>query len=188
MQCDFTQTKRMKLLSKDMQSKGVMYFKRPDKLRWQYTSPYDYTFILNGDKVHLKSAHSTQNINVQGNKMFRQITSIILNSITGAGLQSTSDFNVELYQIPAETPIPERSSPTRSLSRSPISPSGYFAKLYPKKKEVRQVYNVIEIYFNQSLTMVSSVKMIEKTGDVTQVNLTNVKPNAVVNEKLFDTH
>jgi outer membrane lipoprotein carrier protein len=177
MQCDFTQTKRMKLLSKDMQSKGVMYFKRPDKLRWQYTSPYDYTFILNGDKVHLKSAHSTQNINVQGNKMFRQITSIILNSITGAGLQSTSDFNVELYQIPAET-----------TTRSPISPSGYFAKLYPKKKEVRQVYNVIEIYFNQSLTMVSSVKMIEKTGDVTLVNLTNVKPNAVVNEKLFDTH
>ena len=55
MQCDFTQTKRMKMLSKDMQSKGVMYFKRPDKLRWQYTSPYDYTFIMNGDKVQIKS-------------------------------------------------------------------------------------------------------------------------------------
>ena len=33
MQCEFTQTKSMKLLSKEMQSKGIMYFKRPNKLR-----------------------------------------------------------------------------------------------------------------------------------------------------------
>ena len=36
MQCDFSQTKSMKLLSKEMQSKGIMYFKHPNKLRWQY--------------------------------------------------------------------------------------------------------------------------------------------------------
>ncbi len=164
MQCDFTQTKRMKLLSREMQSKGIMYFKRPDKLRWQYTSPYDYTFILNGDKVRIQSSKSTQDINVQGNKIFRQITSIILNSITGGGLKNSSDFQVELYQ----------------------QDKVYFAKLYPKKKEVKQVYSVIEIYFNPALTMVSSVKMIEKTGDSTVVTLSNVKANAPVNEKMFD--
>ena len=77
MQCDFTQTKSMKLLKKEMKSNGVMYFKQPNKLRWQYTSPYDYTFIMNGDKVRIKSTKSTQDINVQGNKIFRQITNII---------------------------------------------------------------------------------------------------------------
>ena len=41
LQCDFIQTKRMKILSKEMQSKGVLYFKKPDKIRWQYTTPYD---------------------------------------------------------------------------------------------------------------------------------------------------
>ena len=66
MQCEFTQTKSMKLLSKEMQSKGVMYFKQPNKLRWQYTAPYDYTFIMNGDKVTMKSAKSTQNIDWKG--------------------------------------------------------------------------------------------------------------------------
>ena len=80
MQCDFSQSKNMKLLSKEMKSEGVMYFKKPDKLRWQYTSPYDYTFILNGDQVRIKSQKSTKNIDVQGNKMFRQITNIILQS------------------------------------------------------------------------------------------------------------
>ena len=98
MQCDFTQTKSMKMLKKEMQSKGVMYFKAPNKLRWQYTSPYDYTFIMNGDKVSLKSAKSTQNIDVQRNKMFRQITDIILKSITGGGLKSAADFTVEMYK------------------------------------------------------------------------------------------
>ena len=98
MQCDFTQTKRMKLLKKEMTSKGVMYFKKDNKLRWQYTSPYDYIFILNGSKVRIKSAKSTKDIDVQKNKMFRQITDIILNSITGGGLKKTSDFQVELYK------------------------------------------------------------------------------------------
>ena len=163
MQCDFTQTKSMKLLSKEMQSKGVMYFKQPDKLCWQYTAPYDYTFVMNGEKVTMKSAKSTQNINVQGNKMFRQITKIILNSITGGGLKSASDFQVEVYQ----------------------SDNSYFAKLYPKKKELKQIYSVIEIYFNQALTMVSGVKMMEKTGDVTSVKLLNVKYNQPVNESTF---
>ena len=163
MQCDFTQTKKMKLLSKEMLSKGVMYFKRPDKLRWQYTTPYDYTFILNGDKVQLKSAKSTKNIDIQGNKMFRQISNIILNSVTGGNLKSSSDFNVEVYK----------------------SVEGYFARMYPKKKELKQIYQAIEIYFNPSLTMISTVKMIEKTGDVTIVKLTNSKTGVAIDEKLF---
>lgn len=163
MQCDFVQTKRMKLLSKEMQSKGVMYFKRPNKLRWQYTAPYDYTFILNGDKVQIKSSKSTKNIDVQGNKIFRQITNIILNSVTGGSLKSSSDFTVEVYK----------------------KDNTYFAKLYPKKKELKQLYQVIEIYFDSALTMVNSVRMVEKTGDETRVNLINTKLNIAVDEKMF---
>lgn len=166
MQCEFTQTKTMKLLSKEMVSKGQMYYKKPNKLRWQYTSPYDYTFIMNGDKVQIKSTKSTKNIDVQGNKIFRQITNIVLNSITGGTLKSSSDFVVEVYK----------------------SDKDYFAKLFPKKKELKQLYEYIEIHFNSALTMVSSVKMAEKTGDVTQVKLSNTKIGATIDEKMFAVH
>lgn len=165
MQCDFTQTKRMKMLSKDMQSKGVMYFKRPDKLRWQYTSPYDYTFIMNGDKVQIKSMKSTKNIDVQQNKMFRQITNIILSSITGGTPRTSADFTVELWQ----------------------QDKSYFVKLYPKKKELKQLYQYLEIWFDPALTKVSTVKMMEKTGDMTIVNLLNTKYGVTINEKMFAT-
>lgn len=163
MQCDFTQTKTMKLLKKDMQSKGVMFFQRPDRLRWQYIAPYDYTFILDGDKVHLRSQRSSQQINVQQNKVFRQITSIILNSITAGSLKSNADFSVELYK----------------------QDTSYYARLLPKKKELKQIYRWIEIYFNPRLTMVSSVKMLEKTGDVTTVKLQNVKTNIKIDAQQF---
>ena len=163
LQCDFLQSKRMKILSKEMQSKGILYFKKPDKIRWQYTSPYDYTFIMNGDKVQIKSAKSTKNIDVQGNKIFRQITTIILNTVTGAGIMNSADFNVELYK----------------------SGDIYFAKMQPKKKEVKQVYSSIEVYFNSALTMVDTIKMIEKSGEHTVIKLVAPKINAAMNESVF---
>ncbi len=163
LQCDFVQSKRMKILSKEMQSKGILYFKKPDKIRWQYTKPYDYTFIMNGDKVQLKSAKSTKNIDIQGNKIFRQISTIILNTVTGGGIKNSSDFNVELYK----------------------SGDVYFAKMLPKKKEVKQVYSSIEVYFNSALTMVETIKMIEKSGEYTTVKLVAPKLNVTINESVF---
>lgn len=163
LQCDFVQSKRMKILNKDMISKGVLYFKKPDKIRWQYTTPYDYTFIMNGDKVQIKSTKSTKNIDIQGNKIFRQVTSIILNTITGDGLKNSPDFDVELFKLN----------------------DVYFAKMRPKKREVMQVYSSIEVYFNASLTMVESIKMIEKSGEYTVVKLISPKVNNPINENVF---
>ena len=163
LQCDFVQSKRMKILNKDMISKGVLYFKKPDKIRWQYTTPYDYTFIMNGDKVQIKSTKSTKNIDIQGNKIFRQVTSIILNTITGGGLKNSPDFDVELFKLN----------------------DVFFAKMRPKKREVMQVYSSIEVYFNASLTMVESIKMIEKSGEYTVVKLISPKVNNPINENVF---
>ena len=163
LQCDFVQSKRMKILSKEMQSKGILYFKKPDKIRWQYTTPYDYTFVMNGDKVQIKSAKSTKNIDIQGNKIFRQITTIILNTVTGGGIKNSADFDVTLFR----------------------QGDAYFAKMLPKKKEVKQVYAAIEVYFNPALPMVERIKMIEKSGEYTVVKLLSPKMNTTINESIF---
>lgn len=165
MNCSFTQIKKMKMLKGDMQSSGVMFFCKPDRLRWQYDSPYKYVFILNGGKVKMESSSSSQSIDVKHNKMFRQIADIMLGSITGGGLKNSPDFNVEIYK----------------------DGTAYFARLLPKKKEIRQIYERIDICFNPSLTMVSSVRMKEKTGDETIVKLLNVKTNGALDDKVFDT-
>lgn len=164
MQCDFSQVKTMKLLSRDMLSSGTLSFVRPDRLRWQYTRPYDYTFVLNGSKVGIRSAQTGGGMNVQNEKMFSQIAHVILQCITGGNLRSTSDFDLELFEAADHT---------------------YFARLHPRKKELRQIYSLLELYFNPSLTMVTRVQMVERSGDVTVVSMTNVKDNIALDETLF---
>lgn len=163
MQCDFKQSKKMKMLKNEMKSTGVMYFKAPKKLRWQYKTPYSYIFVMNGTKVSLKSANGTQNIDTQRNKMFRQISDIIFGCITGNSLKSSADFNVEIWK----------------------ESGAYTAKLLPKKKELKSLYNNIRIRFNSSLSMVESVEMYEKTGDTTIINLVNTKTNHTISESVF---
>ena len=76
MQCDFTQTKHLKMLNDKMTSKGRMYYQQTNRLRWEYTSPYSYTFILNDDKVQL----------------FREIARIMMNSVVGTSLTDDKSF------------------------------------------------------------------------------------------------
>ena len=163
MQCDFVQTKMMKLLKNDMHSKGKMYFVKPDKLRWEYSTPYKYIFILNGNEVEIKSENNTQKVNIQRNKMFRLLSNIILQTITGGHLNNSSDFTVEILK----------------------NKDMFLAKLTPKKKELKTIYTSIEIVFNSSLTMVKSVRMEEKTGDITTVELLNVNTNTQISDTLF---
>lgn len=166
MQCEFKQTKKMKMLKNEMKSSGIMYFRSPNKLRWQYNTPYSYMFVMSGNKVSLKSSKGTQKIDTQRNKMFRQISDIILGCVTGGSLKSSTDFNVEIWR--------ENGS--------------YVAKLFPKKKELKSLYCNIKIKFNSSLTMVQSVEMNEKSGDTTIVTLLNVKANNSINESVFDVN
>ena len=163
MQCDFVQKKKMKLLKNDMQSRGKMYYVKPNKLRWQYNTPYNYIFILNGDEVHIKSENSAQTVDIQRNKMFRQLSNVILQSITGGHLNNSTDFTVEILK----------------------EDSIYLAKQKKKKKELQKLYTSIEITFSSDLSMVKSVRMDEKTGDITTVELQNIKVNTKISETLF---
>ena len=166
MQCDFSQVKNLSMMKSKMQSKGVMYFCKPNKLRWQYTSPYDYTFILNGDKVVMKSSKSTNKIYVNKNKMFRQITDIMMNCMTGESLTSPAYFKVELFK----------------------SGDIVYAQLTPIKKEIKQIYTAIFLYFNKELSMVNKVEMREKTGANTTITMTNITKNGKIDDKVFSNN
>ena len=57
MQCDFVQTKHVKMLNDKLVSKGKMYYQQANKLRWEYITPYQYTFLLNDQKVQIKQMY-----------------------------------------------------------------------------------------------------------------------------------
>ncbi len=163
MQCDFVQTKYLKMLNDKMVSKGKMYYQQSNKLRWEYTSPYTYTFVLNGSKVLISKGSRNDVINVNQSKVFKEIARIMMNSVVGKCLSDEKDFKVTLTGSSAE----------------------YVATLYPQQKQMKQMFQTIILHFDRQKSTVSKVELVEKKGDRTVIELKNVKTNGAINAKVF---
>lgn len=166
MKCDFVQTKSLRMLKSKVVSKGVMYYGKPNKLRWEYTSPYHYVFILNGQTVWLKNSKGNSKIDVAQSKMFKEITRIMMSSVLGTCVSNNRDFKVSL--------------------------SGHGnvwqAVMIPRRNPMKQMFSSITVYFDMARSMVSAVKMTEKNGDTTLITLKNVQTNTPINAKVFSLH
>lgn len=163
MECSFVQTKHLKMLNDKMVSKGKMFYKQPDKLRWEYTSPYQYQFIFNGTKVYVGGKNRKDVIDTNSNKVFKEVARIMMSTVTGKALNSSADFD------------------------SDVADAGTFWKvtLTPKKKDIKQMFTKIELMFAKSNTMISSIDIYEKNGDRTNIKLNDIKTNGTINESLF---
>lgn len=163
MQCDFVQTKYMRMLNDKLVSRGKMYYARPNKLRWEYTSPYTYTFVLNDARVMMSKGKKNQVINVNQSKVFKEITRIMMNSVVGKCLSDKNDFKTSIAGTSAE----------------------WVATLVPLKKNMKQMFSTIKIHFNKKTSMVTVAELTEKGGDRTVIQLTNVRKNQTINANLF---
>lgn len=163
MQCDFVQTKYLKMLNDKMVSKGKMYYQQSNKLRWEYISPYSYAFVLNGSKVLISKGKRNDVINVNQSKMFKEIARIMMNSVVGNCLTDKKDFKVSLA----------------------ASGTDYIATLYPQQKQMKQMFQKIILHFNKAKSTVSKVELVEKKGDKTIIELKNVRVNGAVSPSVF---
>ena len=163
MQCDFIQTKHLRMLNDKMTSKGRMYYQQTNRLRWEYTSPYSYTFILNDDKVLLKNKQRNDVIDVNKNKLFREIARIMMNSVVGTSLTDDKNF------------------------KSTIATNGseWTASLLPQRKDLKQLFQKIILHFNRTNAMVTQVELIEKNGDKTVIELNNIRTNEKISADMF---
>lgn len=163
MSCSFVQTKYLSLLNDKMVSEGAMYFKQPDKLRWEYKTPYSYMFIFNGTKVYVGGKSRKDVIDTNTNKVFKEVARIMMSTVTGKALSNSADFSVD------------------------IESSGNFwiVTLIPKKKDLKQMFTKIGLSFTKSDTMISEINLYEKNGDRTNIKLNNISTNGTINETLF---
>lgn len=163
MQCDFVQTKHMRMLNDKMVSRGRMYYVQPNKLRWEYISPYTYTFVLNNSQVMMSRGKKNQVIDVNQSKVFKEITRIMMNSVVGKCLNDGKDFKTSIAGTSTE----------------------WIATLVPLKKNMKQMFQTIKIHFNKQRSMVSVVELLERNGDRTVIELRNVRSNQSINGSLF---
>ncbi len=155
MECSFVQTKSLKMLSEKMVSKGNLTFQQPDRLRWEYTSPYKYAFVLNGNQVLIKKGSRTDKIDVNQSKVFKEIARMMMNTVTGKALDSSRDFKASVKTSSTE----------------------YVVTLTPQRKDVSKMFKTIKLHFNRKAEMVKKIEMTEQNGDVTIIELQNIKTN-----------
>ena len=163
MQCDFVQTKHLKMLNNDFVSHGKMYYQQSNKLRWEYTSPYSYTFILNNDQVLLKNKQRNDLIDVKQNKLFREIVRIMMSSVVGNCLADDKNYKVSVAAIGNE----------------------WVATLLPQRKDMKQMFQKLVLHFNAKKSVVNTVELYDKNGEKTIIELKNIRINETIHPHMF---
>ena len=163
MQCDFVQTKHLKMLNNDFVSHGKMYYQQSNKLRWEYTSPYSYTFILNNDQVLLKNKQRNDSIDVKQNKLIREIVRIMMSSVIGNCLTDDKNYKVSVAAIGNE----------------------WVATLLPQRKDMKQMFPKLILHFNAKKSVVNNVELYDKNGEKTIIELKNIRINETIPSNMF---
>jgi len=163
LQCDFTQTKVLSILNDKLVSSGTMTFAQPSKLRWTYTTPYNYTLIITDEKVHIAKGSKRNSIDVQSSRFFQEIAQMMAGSVTGKCLTQTQDFSVTMQ----------------------MGDTYYIAVLTPKGKQLRKMFQKIRLTFDKTRKVVTQVELTEPSGDTTQIVFQQIRQNQPVSDKTF---
>jgi outer membrane lipoprotein carrier protein len=166
LQCSFTQKKIISVLSESVISKGNLLYKDGKKLCWEYSTPYYYMFVLNGEKVYIKNDKTTSQFDTKSNSLFKEISLLLLNSISGTGLIDTKKFDVSFYESAAVLKV----------------------RLTPRNKTLRSLLNTIALYFEKATFLVQEIEMIEPSGDETTIVFSGVKLNQPISDEKFVVH
>ncbi len=163
LQCHFIQNKKISVLSETITSEGIMYFKKENNLRWQYNKPYSFIFILSGGKVLVKNDSRVDKFDVNSNKMFREISEIMIGGVRGDLLSNDKKFTAQYF----------------------VGNKTVMVKLTPKNKELKQIMNTINLTFSKTDWLVQSIEMIEQGGDNTLITFTEKNVNKTISDDLF---
>jgi len=150
-ECNFTQTKQSKMLSKPQMSEGKMFCQQPDKLRWEYTSPRPSTLVLEGTEARLLKGNEQE----ARNKFIGEMARMIMNCVAGKNLTDNKTFQVSAKEMPTE----------------------YVATLVPQRKDMKRLYTKLVLHYNLKQETVTEIELHEKNGDRTLIELHDISIN-----------
>lgn len=158
---DFTQYKHLDFLSEDIESKGTLAFKAPDLVKWEYTMPFAYSILFKNQMLYINDDGNKSNMDLGGNKIFKQLNQLITASIRG-DMFDDAEFDIDYY----------------------TKDGGSLVHFIPKDAQFAEFIRAFHITFNTSGEVVE-VKMIEPSGDYTQIVFSNRSQNQPLSDAVF---
>ena len=155
MDCRFTQNKTMAMLAEPTVSEGLMSYISPDKLRWEYTSPYAFALVVDGQKITKITDGNKEILDAKSGRMYQGIVNIIMSSATGRNLFDKSTFDIVFTD----------------------DGNLWKAEMTPKKRDMRRMFAMLTFYFDKKTNVISKVEMTEAGGDMTTIQFYDMKIN-----------
>lgn len=159
---DFSQIKNMALLAEKIKSKGKFYYKKEDKVRIEYLTPFNYLLVMNGTQVMVKDEQKTNKINTKNSKAMQSVNRIMIDCMRGTVFQNP-DFKVEAFE----------------------NNSNYLLCMAPATDAMKKMFKQIDVYLDKKSFDVDKLSMMELGGDFTDMNFSNTQHNTSLNESLF---
>jgi Outer membrane lipoprotein-sorting protein len=145
---EFTQERQLKLFAEPLKSEGVLLIGRPDKIRWETTSPFQS--ILMGDHETVaqfeKEDGQWKKLKLGFPQMMRRVMEQMSMMHQGKMDALTADFNVSVA--------------TGSVA---------VVTLIPKDQSIRSVLSSLEIHMLSDFSTTRQVVMNEPNGDLTRI-------------------
>lgn len=161
-QSDFSQVKNLSLLQDKIKSKGKFYFKKEDKVRIEYTTPFSYLLVMNAGQILVKDEQKTNKVNTKNSKTMQSVNRVMIDCMRGTVL-GNPDFKTTVYE----------------------NGQSYLLSMVPVTEGMKKMFKQIDVFMNKSSYDVHRLSMTEQGGDYTDMDFTNAKHNTQLNDALF---
>ncbi|UII28859.1 outer membrane lipoprotein carrier protein LolA [Fulvivirga maritima] len=158
----FRQEKYLSILSEAVVSSGEMYFKKPGKLKWAYTNPYNYAIVLNGEEIKINDEGKVNSFAINNSKVFKEVNDLIIKSVQGDVLQEDR-FDIVFKE----------------------SKNLYLAQLTPINKNIKDYITHIDVYFEKDDFSVNKLQLFESEEDYTLITFQKKQFNVSIPDNEF---
>ena len=162
--CPFVQTKKMEVLKENVITKGMMYFQKPNKFRWEYTGENPFIFVQNEEKYFTEVKGKVTEIKDNSVKLFQEISKLVISSIHGDILENTKKFKTDFFE----------------------NNNSVVVNLTPTAKSMQNFISKIKLYFSKTNYLVTKIEIFESGNDTTTIQFENVKINEMLPPILFE--
>lgn len=166
LECAFVQKQTLSLLSDEIISKGTMTYKKTERLLWIYKTPYEFQFLMNNGRITTKSDGKISSFDSGSSPLMKELCKIMVAGLKGDTKSLETSFNTHYFTDGTQIKV----------------------TMTPKNKTLSSIFKQINLFFDSTTFLVSSIEMAEPSGDNTTIAINNVKINGTVNEEVFDIH
>ena len=153
LQCRFVQEKTSSMLAEPSMAKGTMHYAVPDRMRWEYTEPYAFALVVNGEQIVKVTDGKAEVMDGKSSRMYQGMVSLIMGSASGKKLFDASVFDVVLYD----------------------DNEFWLAEMTPKRRDMKRMFSQLVFRFDKKTNGISRVEFKDAGGDVTSIRFEEIK-------------